>query len=107
MEIFVIFWNEEKKKKTFTSPKKLRKGTVLFSNEIQTRLVTVWDRLLKELGLAPKPWLICRLPGSENWYQEITQDQLIVIICQKQESSKTGEKKIMLWRTPPPEDAWP
>lgn len=28
--------------------------------------------------------------GWESWYQEITRDQLIVIICQKQESSKSG-----------------
>lgn len=89
MEASVIFCSEEKN--IFTSPKKLRKGTVLFSDEIQTRLVTVWDRLLKELGLAPKAWLIYWLPGSENWYQEITPDQLIVIICQKQESPRQGK----------------
>lgn len=39
----------------FASAKKLRKGTVLFLMEIQATLVTVCDRLLKHLGLAPKP----------------------------------------------------
>lgn len=57
------FWKKENKKEVvFASPKKLRKGTVLFLMEIQTTLVTVCDRLLKDLGLAPKPWLISRLP---------------------------------------------
>lgn len=43
------------KKVIFASLKKMRKGTVLFLMEIQTTLVTVCDRLLKDLGLAPKP----------------------------------------------------
>lgn len=45
----------EKNQVIFASPKELRKSTVLFLTEIQTTLVTVCDRLLKDLGLAPKP----------------------------------------------------
>lgn len=65
MEICGLFWNRREGggKGLFASPEKLRKGiVVIFLMEIQTPLITVCDRLLEDLGLAPKPWLICCLP---------------------------------------------
>lgn len=50
----ILKQGKKRKKALFVSPKKLRKGTVLFVTEIQATLVTVCDRLLQELDLAPK-----------------------------------------------------